>query len=282
MSNSRGKILVTYHKKYPLLEESFIVPVHVGRAASESTKDGKIDRAERKWLKDHLIGDDTGVNISVRNREYSECTGLYWFWKNYDYDSLDYVGIFQYRRQLILNDLYNRAPSNKNKNIYKCVSLSKDIDVCAKAGINENKIIELLSEYDYIIPYRTSLERIGIKSVYEDYMKKIPGVHISDLFILEDVFAEVYPELLEKLREYLASPSKMMYQLFITKPTLFNMYCQWLFDLLLKIDSNIDSSLYTVNGRRTMGYLAEILYGFYFTAMIPENRAFRTGVTFLE
>ena len=31
-----------------------------------------------------MIGDDTGDNISDKNREYCELTGIYWIWKNYD------------------------------------------------------------------------------------------------------------------------------------------------------------------------------------------------------
>ena len=115
--DSKGKILIAYHKKYPVLAENYILPIHVGRASVSITKDGKIDESEKKWLLENMIGDDTGVSISERNREYSECTGLYWFWKNYDYRKLSYVGLFQYRRQLILNKLYEKAPNNKEKNL---------------------------------------------------------------------------------------------------------------------------------------------------------------------
>ena len=73
-----------------------------------------------------------------------------------------------------------------------------------------------------------------------------------------------------------------MYQVFITKPALFTQYCEWLFDILFRLDLLVDSSLYSTNGRRTMGYLAEILYGFYFTKLIPQEKTFRTGVTYLE
>lgn len=280
---SKGKILIAYHKRYPVLAEEFILPVHVGRASvSITTKDGRIDEPEKQWLLENMIGDDAGDSISDRNREYSECTGLYWFWKNYDYKDLSYVGLFQYRRQLILNDLYENAPNDNEKSIYKCVHLKKSCKVCDVAGISEKTILELLNRYDCIVPYRTSLEKINIYSVYEDYMKKIPGVHISDVFILEDVFKKKHPILWEKLQEYLFSPNKLMYQIFITKPRIFDAYCDWLFDLLFATDSFIDTSLYTTNGKRTMGYLAEILYGFYFTTLVPQEKVFQTGVTFLE
>ena len=279
---SRGKILVSYHKRYPLLAGDHILPVHVGRAAPVNTKDGALSHGEKDWLAQNLIGDDTGDNISARNREFSECTGLYWFWKNYRFQQLEYVGVFSYRRQLILNELFARAPKCREKDVYKCVHLNKKTDVCKAAGINEDRIAELLSAYDCILPFRTSLEKIGIRSVYEDYMKLIPGVHVSDVCTLEDVFARAYPEQKEKLRAYLYSPNKLMYQLFITKPQIFNAYCQWLFHLLFLIDPLVDASRYSLNGRRTMGYLAEILYGYYFTNLIPQESVFFTGVTYLE
>ena len=136
--------------------------------------------------------------------------------------------------------------------------------------------------YDYVLPYRTSLEKIGIRSAYEDYLKRIPGVHMPDLFILEDVFAEKYPNEIKKFQAYLSSSNKLMYQIFITKPEFFDKYCTWLFDILFAADKKIDTTLYSVNGRRTMGYLAELLYGYYFTEKINGGQVFRTGVSFLD
>lgn len=273
--------MVAYHRQYPLLKGDFFLPVHVGRAVSAITKDGIINNREKEWLLRNLTGDDTGDNISVRNREFSECTGLYWFWKNYPYQECDYVGFFSYRRQLILNDLFDRAPNRSKKVTHKCVELNKKRDVCRIAGINEDRIIDILNKYDYIVPLRSSLEKINIHSVYEDYLKVVPGVHVHDIFSLEDVFASVYPEETDTLREYLRSPNKMMYHIFIMKSQLFNDYCEWLFNLLFLVEPHIDSTYYSINGKRTIGYLAEILFGYYFTNKVPQEKTFNTGVTYL-
>lgn len=277
-----GVILSAYHKRFPIPKADFILPVHVGRASSAATKDGKIDEKELRWLRDHMIGDDTGDHISDRNREYCECTGLYWFWKNYNYSSLNYVGAFSYRRQLILNDFFEKAADTPVKTIYQCARVRKSRDVFRLAGITEEKITELLSRYDYIVPYSSPMELNHIRSLYEEYARLITGVHISDLFALEDVLKSKYPDQAQKFSDYLSSTKKVLYQIFITKPALFDAYCTWLFDLLFAVDPLVDSSLYPVNGRRTMGYLAELLYGFYFTHMVPSEKVLRTGVTLLD
>ena len=45
------------------------------------------------------VTDDTGRNISERNRMYCEMTAVYWIWKNTDHD---WIGIEHYRRHLLI------------------------------------------------------------------------------------------------------------------------------------------------------------------------------------
>jgi hypothetical protein len=48
------------------------------------------------------LTDHTGDHISHRNRDYCECTGLYWIWKNYT--EADYLGLCHYRRYFLNNN----------------------------------------------------------------------------------------------------------------------------------------------------------------------------------
>ena len=74
------KILVATHKQYWMPEDSVYLPIHVGRK----------DKSDIGY-----IGDHTGDNISSKNANYCELTGLYWAWKNLD---ADYIGLVHYRR----------------------------------------------------------------------------------------------------------------------------------------------------------------------------------------
>lgn len=72
-----------------------------------------VDLAEHRLFP---VLDNVGDNISYKNKQYCELTGLYWIWKN---DKSDYVGLSHYRRKFILND----------KEIEKIISGSVDMVV---------------------------------------------------------------------------------------------------------------------------------------------------------
>ncbi len=63
---------------------AYVTPIQLGAALSD--------------VKLCDITDDTGDNISSMNKDFSECTALYWIWKN-DKES-DYVGLFHYARYI--------------------------------------------------------------------------------------------------------------------------------------------------------------------------------------
>lgn len=91
------------------------------------------------------ITDNTGDNISERNRNYSECTVLYWMWKNAP--ETNYIGLYHYRRHLdiceedvrklkcenvdVLVSLPNFAYEGAAKFFAECIPYA-DIDLLSK------------------------------------------------------------------------------------------------------------------------------------------------------
>ena len=69
-----------------LSEYDWELPIQVGASLTE------------KRISD--ICDDSGENISTKNREYCELTALYWIWKN---DTSKYAGLCHYRRHFELD-----------------------------------------------------------------------------------------------------------------------------------------------------------------------------------
>ena len=116
------KIIVVTHKKYDdIYHDSIYIPVEVGAINREKHYYENIDC--------------TGDNISEKNYCYCELTGLYWAWKNLDYDIL---GLCHYRRyfsqsRFELND--------KKHNILKQADIEK-----------------VLSQNDIILPKTTKLK----------------------------------------------------------------------------------------------------------------------------
>ncbi|MCI9023417.1 MAG: DUF4422 domain-containing protein [Dorea sp.] len=71
------------------------------------------------------VRDNTGENISARNRNYSECTALFWMWKNAP--RVDYIGLCHYRRHFNL----------KENRIGQMAASGLDVLVTAPTFVNE-------------------------------------------------------------------------------------------------------------------------------------------------
>lgn len=75
------RLIVASHKPYKMPEGDVYLPLQVGAAGKNSIPG--------------LVRDDQGENISAKNANWCELTGLYWAWKNVKADA---VGLVHYRR----------------------------------------------------------------------------------------------------------------------------------------------------------------------------------------
>jgi len=77
-------IFVACHHPIFVPNHPLLIPIQVGAALTSERFPG-------------FLYDDTGDNISSKNRSYCELTAQYWAWKNIN---VDYYGFFHYRRYL--------------------------------------------------------------------------------------------------------------------------------------------------------------------------------------
>lgn len=152
MNKPTLKILVCYHKYAQLREGDIFVPIHCGRTLAEKNViNGCLAADELQWLKDNMIGDDTGDNISHLNGHFCELTATYWAWKNYDkLGNPDYIGLEHYRRFFAPEDITNAENYDisaafvrfkKNETLHKQFMAGHDTDDL------DNAIALLDSEY---------------------------------------------------------------------------------------------------------------------------------------
>lgn len=262
------KILCVTHKACALPNLDFLIPIHAGRAvATEVSKDGVISNKTLNWLLKNTIGDDTGENISLRNRFYNETSAMYWTWKNYEQlGNPDYIGLMHYRRHFVLNDEYYKQQWVKGKDFDKAMSTISenfiDETYLNRIGLSTENLQKLISENDLIVSYPSQFDivyPIDTANIRDDYAKNIPQVKAKDFDLMIDLIKNKYPEYSNNIDNYINGFSKYMFQMFIMKKELFFEYCEFLFEILFEIEKSVDFSVYETNGKRSLGYLAEIM-----------------------
>lgn len=210
------KIFVCTHKNYKFLKSNYIFPLLCGADFNKNIG---------------ILKDNQGENISSKNKNYSELTGLYWIWKNVE---IDYVGLCHYRRYFYLND--NKVQKIENIN-YDFIKIEK-----------------LLKKYDILLP-----ERIGssTKNLEEKY--KISHI-ANDWEELKKVIKETQPEYYETAIEIFNQRKFYPLNMLLTNKKLFDQYCEWLFSILFELEKRIEISEDPYQAR-VFGFISERLMG---------------------
>ena len=211
------KILVATHKQYWMPEDKIYLPIHVGR----------VEKADLGYL-----GDDTGDNISAKNANYCELTGLYWAWKNL---KCDYIGLCHYRRY------FAHAVSGS------------DMEKKKLAILQRTDYEKLLKQYDVILPKQRNYFIETVRSQYEHAHNK------NDLALTEQIVAELYPEYSEAFCKVMGGTKLHIFNMFVMNKEKFDEYCQWLFTILFELEKRIDISSYSQYEARVFGFLSERL-----------------------
>lgn len=175
------------------------------------------------------LKDDSGDNISDKNPNYCELTGLYWIWKN-DHNS-DTKGLVHYRRYFS-KAVLSRKPSK---------------------FISVDDIKKDLENYDIILPKREWLK----ETAWEEYYM-VAGLE-KDLQRVKDILQIKYPEYLSAFGKYFNSNQTYLYNMMICRKELFDNYCEWLFDILFELEKQVDYNDYNDYQKRIFGFMSERL-----------------------
>ena len=213
----KTKILIATHKACNSPDNIIYRPIQVGKALSNEDFG--------------YLSDDTGENISAKNKNYSELTALYWAWKNYYFDDTEFCGLVHYRRYFTGSDLFGK---------YHILGI-QDIGV-------------ILDDYDAIVPKK---RKYYIETVRDHY---IHAHYKKDLDLLEKILREQSPEYIDAFESVMEQSSLYLYNMFIMKTADFDAYCKWLFPILFELEKRIDISEYDSYQNRVFGFLSERLF----------------------
>ena len=215
MADKDIRIIVAVHKEYQIADDPMYFPLHVGRAFHKALP---------------YPGDDTGENISAKNPNYCELTGLYWAWKNLD---SEYIGLCHYRRYFAKSRILAHDPWQR--------------------VLEYSQAEKLLQKAPIILPRKRNY---FIETNYSQY---VHAHHEQDLTETRRIIAEKHPQYLAAYDRRMKKTTGHRFNMFIMRRDVLDEYCSWLFDILFELERRLDVSQYTEYDRRVFGFVAERL-----------------------
>lgn len=140
--------------------------------------------------------DNTGDNISDRNKDFSECSAIYWIWKNGP--KKEYTGVCHYRRYLDI------SPAELQSQLEKGTTLIHTIPSIMYPSTKFFFLSWLVYEYDWLL--------------------------------MMDTIRRLKPEYYETARKFENGHFYLANNLFIMKTEWFDRMCDFVFGILLEID----------------------------------------------
>lgn len=175
--------------------------------------------------------DNTGNNISAKNSNYCELTGLYWAWKNLH---TDYIGLVHYRRYFTRKEVYSLK--EKRQRI-----------------LNGQDWQLLLSHHPLVVPDK---RRYYIETIRSHYNH---AHHREGLDLAEQIIREKYPEYLPAFTTVMNRTWAHMFNMFVMKWDYFDAYMTWLFAILFTLETRINITGWDPYESRVFGFVSEQL-----------------------
>lgn len=209
-------VAVISHKPFEMPKDPMYCPIEVGA----------------HFRNEHFFDtrDDSGENISYKNHNYCELTGIYYVYKNMDYDVL---GLVHYRRHF----------ANRNHFIKKNIN----------NVLSSEKVDKILTKYDIILPKK---RHYYIESNYSHYIHDHKKEAID---IMGEIIKAKYPDIYPNYLKHLKRTTGHYFNMFIAKKEIANKYLDFVFDVLSEVEKRIDIKTYEGKEKRVFGFLSELL-----------------------
>jgi len=227
---SDTKVFIACHKPCEVSSDPLYLPLHVGAYGKEDIG---------------FVRDDSGDNISSKNPIFCELTGLYWCWKNLDYDHL---GLVHYRRYFTLK---NKRYQKQNGQI--------------ESVLTSEETESLLSNHRVIVPKK---RHYYIENIYDHYSHTFTEDHLK---LTKQILSDKYPDYLSSWDEVMRSTSAYVFNMFIMDREFVDDYCKWLFDILFELENRVDPSNMTPFEKRYAGRISEILFNVWLLQKIKDG-----------
>lgn len=205
---------VITHKKFKCPKLDGYISLQVGAAKNEKLG----------YLEDCI-----NENISDKNKNYCELTGMYWLWKNIN--DVEIIGINHYRRYFSKSEIFKSS----------------------KLFLNIKQIEKIFKKYNIVLPKK----EIYKETVYEQFC--ISSGFPKDLDKVEQIIKEQCPEYLNDYKEIMKTNKIHQFNMMICNKELYNEYCKWLFEILFKLEEIVDLSDYNDYQKRIYGFISERL-----------------------
>ena len=189
--------------------DDYIIPIQVGKALNK-------EQFEE-------IADNTGDNISLKNKIFCELTALYWIWKNVNDE---YVGLYHYRRRFALS-----------KNQIMSILAHKDVILPKKKRLRisvQEQYIKEHNENDWKVMLDTLKEFYPTYYEFSENVFESNALYMYNMFVMNKEIYDKYCQwlfpLLFKIEEKLKNVKRDNYQnryIGFMSERLFTLYIQY-------------------------------------------------------
>lgn len=249
------KILVCCHKQTAHISDPNFPSILLGSQFADDTL--KNAYANDLW-------DSTGDNIGRLHPYCAELTSIYWAWKNYEkLGNPDYIGLFHYRR------FFNFGTPLAEQDLWKCAFFDFDEKTRKRFGWDEATIKEFCEGYDLILPHSEQ-----ILDPYDWQTPTTLETHYKhshcpeDFDMVMDFIKKTHPEYSTAVDTTRSAGYGHFCNMFVMKKELFFDYAQWLFDIILPLETMLpvtDPKYNNVAQKRVLGFLGERLFNVWIT-----------------